>query len=1169
MASRETVGTASGFALTGNFVAAAGVLVAGTLFGLLRGRDRPKSAFDTTRRRRVTTRFAEQDAQWVLGRARTGGAALFEDARQWSSGGDSASDTARTRYLYLGRLLTQGSGAVEAVWYDDVPVPLQASAESPFYGRFESYNDGFATELAGRYARQNALVPGSRDADNAVVASVLAAADPVARLLWDDLQADVEAWIAARTFNATGVVTPQGYTRRPGWRHEFSGGVLLPRGDVPALRVSVADGGRDPVQEPAYLRALDKVSGWQASDRVEGVTWAMVELRNWEAEKPPQSEDGEPTRELVPFPTDTVPNVEFLVEGDRALANAARPELGANPVLAARWFLTARCGVPANRLVDFDAAAAACDAPVSIPAVAPGDPEEPTAAKPITGPQVLDFYYADRPALEVQTRVLNEWNQREAGLANARARYAANGIVDASMSRADVLDALGACMGGHFVEVGGNWYARPGVTRTPEMVVVEADVVGGAVRWKPDAGAGRAPNGYTATIAQDRNRDWRSTAVPAAVDDVFVDRDGAGIADVGGLDLVNDMLDAQRLLHLYLRRDAYGLVRCAWQMKVATPSSPAAQLVPTDVVQLQADGRDMRVRLTSVQYRQGVVRVEGVESPSDVFEVSFHVPSTLRDFTAQPGDDDYDLSCAFETTWRANAGQTAHELDLTPRLGADVGSLRVQVAVTHARGAMDGAAIEIDYVVASAPPSGAPLTVEDGSGSAFSTVASADWDVRVTLTPYSERPYTEANMGVDAGAPVSTTLKGPGAPGGVSGGGLGVDYWRILRDTRAVGARSLTSLTVLRLRPRPATATLVWKFAADEQWRAFAPEQNTAQNWQIARNVVFRDRWDWALDDVLNQPAERLRVMFAARQGTEGVLGSPGVVAKVADLSGATVPTTEWIGGFCLHNGVAYFSTRARSADGALYTVSLTTGAVTRIGATTTGSGVSFARSLWSERGKLKGLGNASGGSSIFTLDPATGAISERVAPAGLQNQSPVAAASVGVLGFRRTTDPGFNYRVIDSAAGTGATATAGTVGAGITGRLAGAASDFDDVGVLLLWSATSSTGAGVLARFSPATGAAVKLADMPSVQRGSTAGGIPWESLARDDRHAYAIAGRALYRVTGLWTPGRDLVYSEPLEVPALLAPPGAQLNKRVTAKPTVQGDFDGQLSMQVQASG
>ena len=1198
----------TGALATGNLPIAIGVLVAATVYGYLKGRDRPKSPFDTTGLLGRTRRLPEADAQRVIGNARTGGIVLCEDDRQWpkTGGADGPSDDQRTRYLYSGRLLSEGPIAgIERIWYDDIEIPLMASGTRGF----QSADGRLTARINALITRQNALIPGSvvmfRQID-----SVLATADPVARLLWDDLQVEIDALNRSNNFNPTGSVTPSGYSRKSGWVHTWASG------SAPAFRTTYGNGtDADAMLTSQVLaRAKEKFPRWRDTDIVSGISWAFNEFRLWEREN-----DSEQL-ELVPFPENTVPTLEFLVRGDPAIASA-NPEHGANPVKVAQKLLTEwiEDPIPAANLIDFDAAALVCDQLLTIPAVSRTDPADPTSARPITGPQVLaSFYGTSLPSTSVQDRVLAEWNLREAGADNARPRYCANGIIDSSMSRDDILDGLGACMGGVFVEMGGKWYARPGQTRSSVLTIVEEDpapaqsaVYGGPILWQPDAGAGQAPNSLSTTIAQDRERGWSQSDVLPVDDTTNVTRDGLYRQNIGGFSFVNDQLDARRLLHLYLRRDSYGLRRAGWTMNTPTSDHAASNLVPDDIVTLQADGLILRMRLISVRYEPGVVHVEAIESPEDVFEPTFHLPTTSRDFTIQPPPpEDFDLRIRFEAIWRADPAEPVHRLDLVPTLGADVGSIRVQIDVTHARGAMTGDAISYDYVIGQAPPSGGAVTAIQGTGTAISLptdmtplapVASFDqndeWDIAIKLTSYSERPYTTAGAGEEEGPIASKTLKGPGIPGtGVAG--LTVTYETIDRpgDFFFSDGSTSTVFSVIHLQTQPTSATLVWRFSDETAWREAGPHDTTTPtdrnySWIRSRSAITTpgiDTWTFTIPRFFELPTTTDAVLFAARTGTPGTLRaltSPGTVAKVADITGP-IATDAILAMAIDASGNAFAYSRGTgtgaAAQGKLWSVDLATAAFTQVGSGMTND----LRTIWFDGTTLRGFGLVSGSARLVVIDTTSGAVTSSSALTGgfqfvSTSLSPFASANGNLYAFG-AFNQGFAYTEVDVAAGSASSSfefvSAGRAGdtpppAGLpTGStMFGAASDFESDSVLLLHSSVGDVSTGAISRYKLGENSFSVVASLPSKVSTQTASALGvWDALGTYNNIAYCInrAGE-LYQVTGLVNPGTEsvnLMYGTAQTITLAKDITPAQSNRIVTAKPTTRG-VDGQMAWVIEA--
>ena len=1209
---------ASGF----NPWAAGAVLVAGTLYGLFNRPPKPRSAFETTAGLRPARRRPEAAAQRVIGNARTGGLVLFEDDRGWRSGGDSATDTQRTRYLYMGRLLSEGGiSAIDAAWLDGVRVPLANVAGSVGGRQQQSTRDAFAARRTALRVRQNALIPGSIDADGFIVQSVLDAADPVAQLLWDDLELEILSIDSSNVFGAQGFVTPDGYMRESGWVQDWDAAGTARSASAFRLTWSSGSGADvDPTQSEALMRASAKVSQWRDTHLVKDIGWALCEFRMWE-----RALDDSDQTELVPFRANTVPDVELLVRGDSSIASAIAAH-GANPCKGAKQYLMEDCDVPEANLVDFDAKAPICDQLVTIPAVSRTDAAEPTAQKPITGPQVLEAYYGSSlPSTAVQDRILAEWNAREAGPTNARPRYAANGIIDSSMERDDVLASFGACMGGHIVNVGPNWYARPGETRSSAMVIVTESptsnqglVIGDAVRWQPDIGAGQAPNRLTASIAQDRERGWESNSVPAAEDSTLVGRDGTYSQDIGGLDFVNDLLDARRLLHLYLRRDSYGLKRASWAMSVPRADHPAASLVPDDVVTLQADGEDLRMRLVSVRYGLGVVFVSAVESPADVFEPTFHLPTTSRDYTVQPpGASDLGLKADFEPVWRDGPG--GHYLDLVLSLGPDVGSLRVDYSIIDARPPNDLVrlpATMFHYWINNVPESGDSLTVVAAFNQiepvALPRLFSEEgdrFDIEIKLTGYSNQTLAVPIEIENEGNPTTKTVKGPGVPGGPVESPSRVVFDEVFRPGdpgTEVGGGYDPGLTITGLDSIPEDVSLLrWKWSnePDSAYRPMSSGTRLNENYTIlAVPLQEPRRWYFRIHNLYDVPAGVAGLHFKATVGTQARLVDDNATLRRVgqlDLRGPTGAPTQYPAGFAIQNGLGFLTTRPEDIvaarnfhPGGFFHVSLSTGATRFIGELqiprSPGSSMmdNFEMgTLWPDTGVGRsnyviGMGQRAVGEGVRPLvfasvNVTTGAVTELATvqgalAAGVSMRSPIAFARDQTLIFIRRAGTGqganFSYRSVNLQTGVLGTEVT-DVNVRSTGLLRGAASDFLDDSVLLLWSFAGASAGAFLGRYSIGDDApfpVTHLAQLPAEAR-VVSNTRPYEALAKWGDSAYAIGGRYLYQIANLFEPSIGYSESSPLFIPLTKDVTPAQSNLLVTAKPTARGAFDGQMAWTV----
>ena len=767
-------------------------------------------------------------SQWVIGNARTQGTVLFEADRLWQRGGDtkapSTADTQKSLYLYAGRLLTQGEGSVRAMWLDGTIVPL-APGQAPFDSvkSFFSTSAGLTSQITALTNAQKALIPGSRHVStNLPVDTVLSRADAGALSLWNDIETTVTALLDAqewRPYNSEGGGDLASGILQSGWTHRKASSTY-----APAVRVHYGDGTDADARTTSRIlqRAVAKVPGWHATDTAKNITWALVEMRQWKV----NLSSGQ---RLFPFSAGTVPKLDFLVRGDPSLLHA-NPDHGANPAKVAKWYLTEVCGVDETDLDGFDDAATACARLVTIPAVSRTDAAEPTAQKPITGPMVLELIYGPNlpstATTAVQDRVLAEWNRREAGAGNARPKYSANGIISSDMSREAVLNALSACMAGDITEIGGTWYCRAGADRAPVAALGEGELLG-PINWNPDTRSTEKPNVLSCSIEQDRERGWARSEIPEVSNTANVSRDGRQHQNIGSLPLVNDMLDAQRVLTTLLRRDAYGRrVANGWRVRVPTASSLYATLVPGDFLNITSvDGFTGRMRVTAVSHGLGIVTLSAVECPADVYADHFLLPVTTLDEIAPPkpsGDSGLDMDVAAE--WRG-AGSTGWKLDLRLEWGRNVQAAEVKVEPTTPQGFTRPAVtapdnypppesddttdqfvlVPVTTSVAGPAPSGGgsggntviypvenswvtatvsrhstaptnsrtqkvtvPLREVDTSFENVIYAQEDDWDFKVTVTGYDATPTKTggiATMQGNAGDPFVLFVRGPGSRG--------------------------------------------------------------------------------------------------------------------------------------------------------------------------------------------------------------------------------------------------------------------------------------------------------------------------------------------------------------------------------------------------------------------
>ena len=608
---------------------------------------------------------------------------MFESDRLYDKGGDSAgtnkADTQKSLYLYAGRLLSQGKGSVAGVWLDGVRVPLSNGA-SPWSASKSKFSDAssLTSELDALRAAAIALIPGSVNNKNEPQRDTLAGNDSAVLGLWYDIEAEMQALAASRdwqTYKVSGNAGGEtvGDNNASGWLHRSR---LSSTKFAPALRAYWGDGsGADGVRSTSDIvqRAIDKVPGWRETDTCNGITWALVEMRQWQLDK-----------QLWPFSPGSVPRLDFLVRGNPDIAHPL-PGLGANPAKAAKWYLTEVCGVNEGNLDGFDEAAEVCERELVFPEVARG-----RATSPIDWEDVLALFYKGAlPSTSVQDKVLAEWNRREAGAANKRYKYSANGIITSDMSREAVLNALAASMAGDITEIGGKWYCRAGDDTRASVVTIGESLLLGSVDWIPDSRSTDKPNVLEASITQDRDRGWSNSEIPEIVNTENVAADGRQVQSIS-LPMVNDMLDAQRLLTIVLRRDSYGLRTAdAWTLKVPSAASPQASLVPGDFVQVDdVDGFTGRMRITSVAHGLGTVTLSAVECPASVYADNLLLEGTVKpkDNTQKDNDvGDSGLGMNAGAEWRG-AGSNGWKMDLRLEWGRNVQSAEVKVEPTTPQG---------------------------------------------------------------------------------------------------------------------------------------------------------------------------------------------------------------------------------------------------------------------------------------------------------------------------------------------------------------------------------------------------------------------------------------------------------------------------------------------------
>ena len=908
-------------------------------------REDSKDAFESTERLRPERRRAGAASQMVIGNARTGGTVFYEADSEaagtlFRPGSTAPTDgyPGKIRTLYRGNLLSEGViDGVYGAWVDgnraplDVPTGSTAPPRKSHYS-WSAINVEFIEALFGR---MNALIPGSvKDAttvgQSVYDEDVLDAADAVQRALWEDMRAEADALYRVWEWQSWVQLQPKPRRRwSNGWEHRWGAS-----SSAPAFRLTWGDGTTGDAQgtAPAVARARARAPGWRDTDICEGVAWTLAEFRCWPVAEKDQAD------KLWPWATSSVPSLELLVRGDPAIASA-QPAHGANPCLAAGAVLERFCDVERSAFDGRVTGADACNELVTLPPVSIADPQAPTATLPITGPQVLAAYYGDNlPSPAVQQRVLHEWNLREAGARNARPRYVANGIVDGDMSRDDVIDSFGMCMGGSIQDIGGKWRFRPGVASTTAIAIAPAQIVGDAVEIIPDSGAGSAPNSLQAVIAQDRERGWTRSSVPPVDDDVYVRRDGLYRRTIK-LPFVNDMLDAQRLLHLYLRRDSYGLRRVRFRMRAVVAA--AYNLLPSSKIQVEVEGLNMDMRVTAITPDRGTVEVEAVELTDNTYSTAFLLPSTDRDFTEPPrSPSDYDLTARYDTAFRADAGD--HRLDIRMLAGADAVSMRVRVVKRPNPADTTKTTTAFEYVLTGErmPDAGETFSVQaapppDADASPQVALAinpdpqtvplaafneGADYAIDVEVTCYSLSPYSTANAGGTRGATNATTLVGPGEPTS-GGGGLRVEFDGI-RTVAQGGPAYLEIVEAKRVRALPAEegVKLVWKLD-DGDWQDAVV--GVGDRVGVSRGTNYTDR-EFDIEVTLDKTVKNL--LLAAQKGTRGTppgaASSTTVIADNANLAGiATSQLTMVQAGGNLYT----------TGTGGLYRIQVVDGPVVRV----------------------------------------------------------------------------------------------------------------------------------------------------------------------------------------------------------------------------------------------
>ena len=1215
-----------------------GLLAAGRIAKGLKGRKPDLDAEAARTRLSPQTRDQTGDAVYVVGRAKIGGRVLTEQERFFKKGGGDdyqTSDPSPTRYFFQALLLADHKiGGIERMWFGGLEVPLQvgSTAANSTVTRFRSdyetpptvgvpptasnfFGDRLATLKAASDALRDEITVPSEDPDDPPGIRYVPPTDVVLRRLYDEIRAEYNSL----EFSGRTEIGKPGSVNW--WLHAPKFGGLNYVDVLPTIRLTWSDGTHESHVPTSSVdldaRALARLDGWASSDKVRHIAWALLEIRTW-------LQRVGVVDELYPFGGLTrIPEAAFLVAGDPALGTAAIGtgpvgEWGANPVKWYEWFLKNRCNVPDERVADFTTAHEACDKARPGHAIAADDPTTPDKDHPWTWPQMQDAFFGAGAVVEttVRDRFIVEFNRR---YAKPRPTYFAEGLLSGSMSREAVAEALGEACAGSFPYYGGQFHARPGTYAAPAFSIVEADLLSddgtGRVEWNVQSG--EHVNALKAEIGADRESTYEPADVPIVQDSTLVEKHGRYEEFVGRMELVSDVQQAQHLMYVRLRRDAYGLRRCTVQAKTEDVQGRATPFVaPGDWVLLHVEGESLtmlcesaRTELVSfgtvgdLEYMQTLTLAE---TPTNTFDYAWLPPTIARE-DALPPEDPEDPTHYMRCTGRfvvppvpaAVLPEDGYWLELSPEYGPDVRTVHVQIDYRWVGDGPEQTQPSLSFAFTRVEDDPAttgtdetvplPLLIYvsnhvDGTLNPARAVASAQafnesssWEIDVVLTGYGSSLPVPGTFDADdagtAGEPFTLTLGGPGVPGSTEK--QDVVYDRIERPA------SILARTVVRNARATGGAKLDWKFSRDVQWTAAAVGSFPG----FVQITAAADGYDMSFPNGLSTIKGADLVLLAARTGTLDA-PSEGTFVKVATMSGAVPSAGHTVQGFAVLNGVGYFGTRHEPSSGGrdapeLFSVNLATGVAAKVG------DMSFAdatpvpttaqlRSLWPRPdGKLGVAGRLKTNfEEVGVMDPATAAVSDPTSYP-ISTSASFAYAGGERWAFERGTGGSRNTRFRVRAApttGPGA-ATEYSYPPAPEGRpafnspLVGAASDpAVPRGALLL------IGQGVLFRLRPFPDErVVSLA----VAANAGLGGM-WDGLASDAEKAYAIRvsgtdddGNAtawdLYRVDGLGTRGDGEIQAV-AEVPLFADLKPSDFIKVVTAKPTEAGQIDGELAFTVE---
>ena len=924
----------------GNIGIGLGILAAGRLAKGIRGRRPDLDAEAARTRLSPQSRSPTDDAVYIVGRAKVGGRVLHEQEKFFRKGGGDTyktPDKSPTRYFYQAALLADHKiGGIEKMWFGGLEVPLQVGsavgsthltrlrsdyATPPVAGVPPTASSFFGDRLAALKGAIDALkdrieTP-PEDPDDTPTVTYQAPADIVLRRLYDELVAER----AALQFSGRTDIGKPGAVNW--WLHAPKFGGLNYVDVWPTIRLTWSDGTHETQDATSSVdldsRARTILEGWGTADRVEGVAWLLLEIRTFL-----QKVDG--AEDLYPFGGLTrIPEARYLVPGDPALGTAAigtQPvgAWGASPIKWAEWFMKDRCRIPDERVADFTAAAAVGDVVVPARGIAADDPTTPDKDHPITWPQMQDAFFGAGAVVEtsVRDRFIAEFNRR---YMKARPTYFAEGLLSGSMSRDAVLEALGAACAGSFPYYGGQWHAHPGQYVAPAFTIVEADLLdeegAGRVEWGVQGAD--LTNTLRCSLGQDRDSNWEPADAHPVGDPALVEAHGKYERELGVLQLVSDQQQARHLMHVQLRRDAYGLRRCTVRAKMEDVDGRDTPFVaPGDYVLLNVEGESLTMQCEEAtaelaSFKDDAGKLEHLqtltlaERPSNTFDWSWLPPTIARE-DALPPENPEDPTHWMRATARFVEATGGWWLEISPEYGPDVQSAHFEIDYAWV-GEGDAPASKVPLSFATTVVRDNPATPDVDEGVALPAVvhvprnvvgninqsrASGDralftegegWEIKARLTGYGEAllpgaTFDAAQAGT-AGEPFELVLGGPGVP---SDDGQVVDFNAIGRPGDIDAPSYVTNMVIDRVRTTDG-GTLVWKWSDTSpatQSGTLSPSEWTVVVHDVSQSAlddnysILTQRsldppgWRFVIINLFKQPRNRSELLFSSRHGSAG-----------------------------------------------------------------------------------------------------------------------------------------------------------------------------------------------------------------------------------------------------------------------------------------------------------